>query len=65
MFSGAIAWLPKVNPMAPLVTEFRNSLTATPVEPVAMIFPGVVSLMVLISGYFFFVANDALTADRI
>lgn len=64
-FTGSVAWMPKVNPMAPIVTEFRNAMTAVPVDASALIFPGLVTAVVLISGYIFFMANDAQTADRI
>jgi lipopolysaccharide transport system permease protein len=65
LISSHMAWLLKVNPMAPLVTNFRVALTGGSVEPYALIMPLCVMLVLLVGGFFWFVASDAKWIDKI
>ncbi len=65
LMSGDLAWLAKLNPMIPLVSGFRAALTGSAVDPQSLIMPLCLTLILLVTGFFFFVANDAKWIDKI
>jgi lipopolysaccharide transport system permease protein len=65
IISGDMAWLPKLNPMAPLVTNFRAGLTGGLVEPQTLIMPLCVTMILVVTGLFYFVASDAKWIDKV
>ncbi len=65
LFTGPMKLLPKLNPMAPIITSFREALTNVPVNGQSLIVPAILISILFLTGFFFFVANDAKMADRI